>query len=130
MNIVTFKGSKYPLPTKALTIGRGFRLEDGVNYFEDEEFLELEKVKAYQEGLKHEYISVIKPEDKKKVASKVKSPKKILISDLSLEDAKVLSASETDKKKLDAWLKEERSNQNRKEVIAILEQNLTEGKTL
>lgn len=130
MNIVTFKGNKYPLPTKLLTIDRKFRLEDGVNYFEDEEFLELEKSKPYQQGLIQEYITVIKPQDKKKVANKARSPKKILISELSLEDAKIISASETDKKKSESWLKEEKANQNRKEVIAILEQNLKKGKIL
>lgn len=130
-NIVTYQYKLFPLLTKHLIIDRKWEFKDGVvSVFTDEEYKELEKEKVFQEGLALGYFSVIKAKDADKVASKRNSPKKIEISKLSLEEAKILSASENDKTKLKNWLREEKENQNREEVIAVLEANLKTGLNL
>lgn len=128
MNIVTFESKLYPLPTKEIGIDKKYKFIDGKPYyFEDLEFAELLKSASFQEGLKVGYFKTITPEETKKVATKKATPKKIEISTMSLEDAKLLTASESKKTQLDAWLKEERANQMRPEIIAILETNLKTG---
>lgn len=131
MNIVNFNGEKYLFKTKMLLIDHGkYSFQDGNNWFDDKSFKQLEKEPFFQEGLKENYFSVISTQDTEKVASKRASPKKIEISSLSLEEAKILAAAENDKNKLRGWLKEEKENQNRAEVLALLDANLKTGITL
>jgi superfamily I DNA/RNA helicase len=130
MNIVTYNG-KYYLPTNELGIDRKYKFKVGETYyFEDAEYAELQKSPIIQDGLKAGFLKVITTKDAEKVSTKKTSTKKVEISALSLEDAKLLVASETKKTDLTAWLKEEKNNQMRPEVIAILEANLKTGMSL
>jgi hypothetical protein len=119
------------LPSNELGIDRKYKFRVGeTHYFEDTEYAELQKSTIFQEGLKIGYLNVITTKDAEKASTKKTSPKKVEISTLPLEDAKILAASESKKTDLATWLKEEKANQMRPEVVAILEANLKTGISL
>jgi hypothetical protein len=125
MIIVTLNGKLTEPKTKHLKLGKVF-LDEGVNYLDEVVYQKLKKHPYYNDFVKKGILSVI--DEAKKTTVKKKKETVVEISKLSLEDAKAIASAETDKKKLNRWLTEEQSKQNRAEVLAVLRANLT-GKT-